>query len=344
MMLSKPFRNASSVLASYFIAAVALALLASAFAGGAHAQVSNGTSAGPQPTLTDPATREAVRELVSELDDTQVRALLIERMTKEVDRRAAERISQETRGLGEIARDHFHALGRYIDDAIAKVPQIRGGIETAWSNFVGERGDRSVMWFLLSLSACLILGTAAAVGGQRAAGRLDNGVIPAIKPESLAAEAKIAFLTLLARLLPVATFVAAAGVANIVFNGSFPADYDVTGRIISAAAWTGLTVAVARFALSPTLPEWRRCPVASSATDFLVWRIGLAAVLFNFGLGFALWLDRFGSAFSETRFGFWVGVALHLLLIATIWQARRGIRSIVAGSAEICMVRPRVAR
>ena len=127
VMLSESYRNPNRALASCFLTAVALTLLAAAFAGSAQAQASNGTSAKPKSTLTDPATREAVRELVSELDDTQVRALLIERMTKEVDRRAAERVAQETRGLGEIARDHFHALGRSIADAIAKLPKIPSG-------------------------------------------------------------------------------------------------------------------------------------------------------------------------------------------------------------------------
>jgi small-conductance mechanosensitive channel len=334
-MSKKRVNKAVSALVAAALTVFSLSLMTTSFPGGAHAQTADGKSGKSKAALSEPTTREAVRELLSELDDTQVRALLLERMTKEVDRRAAERVGQEARGLGEIARDRFRALGRYIGDAITKLPQVPAGTVKAWSNFMDQRGDRSVMLFLLSLLACLLLGTAAAFGGQRTASHLERGVAETIEPDNLAAEAKIASLTLLVRLLPIAAFLAAAGISNLVFNGSFPVDYNVTGRIISAAAWTGLTVAVARFALTPTLPEWRHCPVASRATDFLVWRIGLTAALFNFGLGFALWLDRFGSAFSETRFGFWIGVAVHVLLIATIWQARRGISSIVAGSAEI---------
>ena len=317
------------------VAPLALTVIVAAFAVGAHAQAPSDKSAKPQTILAEPATREAVRELISELDDQQVRSLLVERMSKEVDRRAADRDDQEIRGVGEIVRHSVHALGLYIRDAGGKLPRIPDGIAKAWSNFFDERGDRGVIWFLLSLTACLLVGAAAAFGGQRGAELIDNGVKKAIELENFAAEVKIAFLTLLAHLLPVATFLMGAEGANLLFNGNFPVDYEVAGQIISATAWTGLTIAGARFALSPTLPEWRRCPVARGITDFLVWRIGLAAGLFNIGVGFAVWLDRFGSPFSETRFAFWIGVALHLLLIATIWQARHGLRAIVAGSAEI---------
>jgi hypothetical protein len=43
------------------------------------------------------------------------------------------------------------------------------------------------------------LGTAAAFGGQRTASHLERGVAETIEPDNLAAEAKIASLTLLAR-------------------------------------------------------------------------------------------------------------------------------------------------
>ena len=333
-MLRKSIEKLTRVLATTVLAPLVLVLIATAVASGAQAQEPGGNSAKPQVTLTEPATREAVLEIISELDDKQVRSLLVERMSKEVEERAANRTDQETRGVGEMVRHYVHALGLYISDAVTKLPRIPGAVGKAWSNFIDERGDRSVIGFFLSLMACLLLGGAAAFGGQRVAARLGDGVKKAIELENFFAEVKFTFLTLLSRLLPVATFVVGAEGANLLFNGAFPVDYELAGKIISAVGWTMLMIAGARFALSPTLPEWRDCPVASDATEFLVWRIGLAAGLFNIGIGFALWLERFGSPFSETRFAFWIGVALHLLLIATIWQARHGLRAIVAGSAE----------
>jgi small-conductance mechanosensitive channel len=333
-MLGMSTGNILKALVGRVLFPLALMVMAAAFAGGAQAQAPGGKSAKPQTTLAEPATREAVRELISELDDQQIRTLLVERLSKEVDQRAASLAEQETRGIDEMVRQSIRALGLYVSDAVAKLPRIPDGVAKAWSNFTDQRGDRSVAWFFLSLIACLLLGGAAALAGQRATARLQAGVKNAIQLENFTSELKVAFLTLLIRLLPVAAFVVGAEGANLVFNATFPVDYGVVGQVISAIAWTGLTIAGARFALSPTLPEWRACPVASEATEFLVWRIGLAAGLFNIGTGFAVWLDRFGSPFSETRFAFWIGVALHLLLIATIWQARRGLRAIVAGSAE----------
>ena len=56
---------------------LAFLVIAAALAGGAQAQAPGDKSAKPQTTLAEPATREAVQELISELDDQQIRALAI---------------------------------------------------------------------------------------------------------------------------------------------------------------------------------------------------------------------------------------------------------------------------
>ena len=313
-----------------------LAVVAFGLVVGASAAVGQDKVAPAAQPIPEPMTQEAVRQLLSELDDTQVRALLLERFTKEIDRRAAEQTARDARSAGDIVTEYTRLLGIYLKDAVAKVPSIPSGIAKAWSNFTDQRGgERSLVWFFLTLVACVGLGGAAGLVGYFAATRLEQLFIKPIRATTFAQEIAIVTLTIIARFLPVATFVIGAGLGNLVLNEGAPVDHEVVGRVISAIAWTGIAIALARVALSPTLPEWRLCPVASGASEFLVWRIGIAAAIFNFGLGLAEWLDRFGSPFSETRLAFWVNLAAHILLMATVWQARHGIRSIVAGSAEL---------
>jgi moderate conductance mechanosensitive channel len=304
-------------------------------AGGVKAQVSADPSAKVNSAISAPQTKEAVRELLSELDDKQVRALLLERMKKEIDRRAVAIAARDRRDLGDIAADYARNLGTLLEDAAAKLPRVPSAFAKAWLTFLEKRGERSFIFFLVGLALCLALGAAGAVATARATARMTpdgavagdpHGLLEAVRPLVLAATVKF---------LPVATFAVAASVVNLLINTMVPLDYEVTGRIIAAISWIGLVIAIARLALAPTLPEWRHCPVASGASAFLVWRIGLAAAVFNIGFGLARWLNQFGSPFNETWFGLWVNLVLHLLLIVTIWQGRHGITSIVAGSARL---------
>ena len=113
---------------------LAFLMIAAALAGGAQAQAPGDKSAKPQTTLAEPATREAVRELISELDDQQIRTLLVDRLTKEVDQRAARLAEQETQGIVEMVRHYIRAFGLYVSDAVAKLPRIPDGVAKAWSN------------------------------------------------------------------------------------------------------------------------------------------------------------------------------------------------------------------
>ena len=196
-MLSKSTSNLMRVLVDAVLATVALAFMAVALAAASQAQAPIDKTAKPQATLSDPATREAVRELISELDDKQVRSLLVERLSKEVDQRAAKHADGEADAIGEVVKHYVHALGRYVSDAVSKLPRIPGGVSKAWSNFMDERGERSVVWFFLSVLACLLIGGAAAFGAQRAAARLENGVKNAIEVENFVAEETHDVFTLL---------------------------------------------------------------------------------------------------------------------------------------------------
>mgnify|MGYP001815375562 FL=1 len=142
-------------------------------------------------------------------------------------------------------------------------------------------------------------------------------------------------LGMAARFIPVVSFVIFAGLANLAVNANHATDTHFVARFIGTLAWIGLSITSVRIALTPTLKSWQACTVASEATDFLVWRLVLVAFVFNAGFGITRWLQIHGSDYRETWFAFWVNLAVHAILIVTIWQGRRGISAIVAGSDQL---------
>ncbi len=321
-----------------FIKSLALWLIVSlGAASGAWAQLlPDGTQNAVQPAtkISEPETREAVRELLSELDDKQVRELLLKRMSEAVDRRAKAIAARDAATLSDTARSYAHSLQNFIADAISKVPAIPNGFRVAWTNFMAQRGDRDVLWLWSSLILSLAAGLSAAFLARSPAASLERYAAHGTT-SSTVAEVGAVVLGIAARFLPLAAFVVFGGIINLVFNATHAADARFVAQVIATLTWIGLTITIVRVALTPTLTSWQMCPVASGATQFLVWRLGLVAFLFNAGFGVARWLQMHGSDHRETWLGFWVNLAVHLILIVTIWQGRRGISAIVAGSADL---------
>jgi small-conductance mechanosensitive channel len=316
---------------------LAALLLLFATTGSGWAQLSGaGTGDKPkaEPQITEPQTQEAVRELLSGLDDTQVRELLLKRMSDEVDRRARALAAENETSFTDTARLYARSLRTLIVDAVSKVPAIPTGFAKAWANFTEQRGGRDLISLWLGLAGSLAAGFAAAYFTRRPAASLER-YADTVETSGPLADLGSVVLGMAARFVPLAAFVIVAGLTDLLFNAAHAPDTRFTARIIATLAWIGLTIIVVRLALTPTLRSWRTCPVASEATEFLVWRLGLVAVVFNVGFGINRWLQMHGTDYRETWFAFWVNLAVHAILIATIWQGRRGISAIVAGSDQL---------
>jgi len=81
--------------------------------------------------ITEPQTHEAVRELLSELDDQQVRELLLKRMSEQVDRRAAALAAQNEVSFTETTHFHARSLRTFFADVANKVTVIPSGFQAA---------------------------------------------------------------------------------------------------------------------------------------------------------------------------------------------------------------------
>jgi len=312
-------------------------LLAAGAAAGALAASGAGagkTTAATEAEIPEPLTRAAVRDLLAELDDAKVRELLLKRLSEDADKRARELAAGTETSFRDWSRHQVQAFTGLIAAAVSKIPAIPGGIAKAWATFSATRGDRALSWLLAGLGLSLAAGLVAAWLSRAPAAALERHAASGHRTRPVADLASLA-LGVAAHFLPVAAFAGVATLTNLTVNAQHAPDADLTGRFIEALAWTGFVVTTARVALTPTLTSWQQCPVASGATDFLVWRLGLVALVFNMGFGLTRWMNLNGIAVGETWLGFWIALVFHGILIATIWQERRGISAIVAGSDRL---------
>jgi moderate conductance mechanosensitive channel len=295
--------------------------------------------ASPKIELPDPLTQQAVRDLLSELDDKQVRALLVKRLDSEIAERAKRIAKQDQRDLRAALRHSMSALGVFFADVIQKVPVIPSAIGESIARFQKLRGNVSFTHFWASLSACLIFGVLAAFGIARIAGDARERILRA-RPETSHEKIKWLGARFLLQISGVAVFWFVAEAFNLWLNANAMADGDTVSRAVSAIALTWLTVLVARFLLSPTAPELRLCSIDDRTAAGLTVRIGWIAALYSFGVGFVRWMTSVGTPLTVCWLGFWVNLAIHVAVGVTIWQYRHSITAMLAHSGTGDVTRP----
>ena len=283
-------------------------------------------------TIPDPSTREAAAALVSGMDDRQARALLLQKLGEDADRVAARATGRDTRTLGDLAKGYLDAAGAFLIDVVRKVPSIPAETARTLAHFGSSRGDRSPMLLWASLIASL------AGGGIAAwlAGRiwpLPLAALPTSDPGRWTS-ARSAALALVRRLALVGAFVVGAHLVNHAVNTGAESDRLTGMWVIAVVGWSAFAWTVIQFVLAPSRPQARLGIIEDTEARFLARRLMLAVLVFNIGFGFASWLNRFGLPFNAIWLGFWVNLVFHILLVATVWQGRRGIAQLCAGSTD----------
>ena len=119
-------------------------------------------TASETPGLPDPLTQEAIRDLLAQLDDQQVREILLLRLSEEADRRAQELAAMDQRDLDDIAEGYAVSLGVFLVKVVHQLPHIPSAIQWAFESFEVSREDRSLSGLIFSLILSLALGLAAA--------------------------------------------------------------------------------------------------------------------------------------------------------------------------------------
>ena len=285
------------------------------------------------PALPDDLTREAIRDLLSELDDEQIRTMLLTELDKQADARAAALAEQDQRGFLQVAEDWGSALGGFVLSAVLNVPQYPGAIGDAMEQFAEKRGDRPLWLFLAGVVAAiaggLILSRVVKWLLQGVHGRVLNTV-----PDGLGSRVKLLAGRFALQAVYLVVFLFSALLINRVINVGTPPDF-MTGRfIIQALAITLFAGMCAAFVLAPGRPHLRLCAIDDDSARFLTRRIMVIFGWSGFGVGFLIWLQVFGVP-MELRTGFWVALVYYGLMALTLWQARVAITAMVRGEGHV---------
>jgi len=288
--------------------------------------------AGQPSSLPENLSREAIRDVLSGLDDAQVR----ERLLRELDEQAAERaaaLAGETqRSALDVAEDWGADLGTYWLQAVTSVPELPAAISETAEVFDERRGEASLWQFFLGILAAVAGGFALATVVHRLVRRWEAR-IAGTAPEGLGERIKILVFRFGLETARLIAFLIGAFLINRVMNSDVPADF-MTGKfIIQAIGVTWFAALVANFILAPGRPQLRLCSVSDEAARFLTNRITLIFAWSAVGPGLYIWFGVFGMP-VEIRFGFWVALVFYGLMALTLWQARDAITGILLGEGE----------
>ena len=283
--------------------------------------------------LPEPLTRQAIRDVLSGLNDEEARELLLRELDRQVAAREAEIAAGEERTIGALLGGWALALGRGWTAAVRDTPSLPSSAVMTFDTFESRRGGASLWRLGGTLVLCLLAGVAAAFGARRltlrAEGRLD-----ALPASSLWSRIGIITGRFLLQGLRLLAFVVAAFLVDAVVNRSVPADSSVVRYLVGAAGWTWFAVMAARFVLSPTRPSLRLCTADDRTAWFLTRRIGIIFGWSAFGTGLFRLAWEHGWPFGLGSLGFWISVVFHGLMAVTIWQARAGISTMVRGHGD----------
>ncbi|MDG1970955.1 MAG: hypothetical protein P8I56_08280 [Paracoccaceae bacterium] len=140
---------------------IALMLIVAPVAGSAQMMLATGAGGGDEtaaPILLD--SPEAVREVVSQLSDAEVRKLLLERL----DAVAAESAAKETSAEGGFMDFGRRATGGVFEsviDAISRTPLIWDNQVTSFSNFHEKLGTKGIAFMLTVMALAIMAGLTA---------------------------------------------------------------------------------------------------------------------------------------------------------------------------------------
>jgi small-conductance mechanosensitive channel len=283
-------------------------------------------------TLPDDLTQEAIRDVLSGLEDQQIRQMLLAELDKQAEARAAALASQDQRGFLEVAEDWGTSLGGLFLSSFKSIPVYPGAIGDAMNTFSERRGDKPLWLFFASVVLAVGGGLALSRAVRYLLGGVHNRVLKST-PQGLGSRVKLLLSRFGLQSLYLVSFLIGGLIINRLFNMETPPDF-MTGKfIIEAVAITLFAGMCAAFVLAPKNPELRLCATDDASAKFLTRRIMIIFGWSAFGVGFLIWLEVFGLP-QNLRTGFWVAVIYYGLMALTLWQARDAISIMVRGEGQ----------
>ncbi|MEO0378816.1 MAG: mechanosensitive ion channel domain-containing protein [Pseudomonadota bacterium] len=321
-----------------------LILTACLFAAGASAQslvpmTGTGTSEPDVTTLPDPLTPEAANALISRLSDSDVRALLLDRLNAQ-----ASEAEESAAGVSEFL---YHATTGALDtvlESVRRVPLMFTRQGEAFASFYGFLGMSGMLSLALALAGVIAAGAA----GELLFRRVVRPwlVLPAHVNANAGTRETVSLL-----FKRLASQVGAVGaffvVTAIVINTIVPEFYRPFMAVVAPMmiVLPRLAAAFTRFLMAPDNPAYRIVHTDDVTAKAMVFHM----FWMSFLIGSTFFILSFNAANGvpggETRLGFWLNLALHVYLAIVIWRYRRGLVSMMRGAEpDVSPMEERIAR
>ena len=292
------------------------------------------------PALPDPLTPEAVRGLVAELSDHEVRTLLLDRLDAVASRTAA----AQSVSAGHAVRTSLVEVSDSIETALLGSPDLLDGLRRGFGNFLEPRGWSGVGRLVGLTVLALVLGFAAerivirlrdTWRGRHAddlPDSLGHLLILLVRRAFFEATGLIAFYYVthyaLGRFLPTEAPPGEPGIRHA-------SDFLVATTFFTyVVMWPRALLLVNRFISAPYEPRLRLIHVDDWTARYLYRNLAIALGLWGF-LGFIIpFLATHGVRVAELRLGFWLTLTVYSILMYITWRTRPGLRMMMRGDND----------
>jgi len=276
---------------------------------------------------------DAMKELVSKLNESQTAALveLIELLNAPADENGA---SPAAKGPGGIAiiKQWLSDFGSNLKRHLQSFPQMAASLGKSVALIFQGREAGGNLIFLLLFAASIGVGVAAEWLFKRST-RDKRERIRQSRPDGLIETLRILWSRAVIEIGGVIVFTVAAMIA---VNFLLTADNDyflASAFILSFILMVRLTSAVMHFILAPRRPELRLVYTDTWTAQFIERNIIMIAGFAGFAFFLNAIMLQYSIAHMDTS-RFWIGMSLHIWLIFIILKAHKGLTQMIEGDDE----------
>jgi small-conductance mechanosensitive channel len=288
-----------------------------------------GDQASKPPTLPEPLTREAIRELVARLSDAEVRQLLV----AQLDKAATPDTTQPGAGMSAaMMAGHTDRLRARIGAVLRAAPTVPGELWAAVNRY--SAGGRSGQLAIV----CGFFAVLLAIGGlvEWLVGRLLADVRQRLRAggeDTFGAQAGRVLLRLLLDLLLLLVFLATVVGVFLAFYHAHGPSRELFITLLMATVQVRVAIILACLLLAPRAPDQRLLPFADAGARGLYRGVVGLVVLYGLMQVLAGFMQRWGVSPDARLFVVTGGrILLVAMLLFTVWRYRAAIADRIRGA------------
>ncbi|MEL7132256.1 MAG: mechanosensitive ion channel domain-containing protein [Pseudomonadota bacterium] len=267
------------------------------------------------PDLPEPLTEETANALISRLSDTEVRALLLDRLNAQAAAEGAENADEIDDFLYHLTFGAFEQ----ITIAVQRLPLLfteQARAFTTFGNFVGANG-------LLAIAGYLVMVLIGAFAIEFAFRRLIRSwlVLPPRTGEAQSIRAALVPLIkrLTSEIISVLVFmIAASQITRYAVPGYYHPFFMLVGPWLIGLP--RLTAAVGRFFMAPKAADYRIVTASDATARAMVFHMFWLGMVIGIGQVIVPFNAANGVPVGETRIGAWINFAVHLYVALLFWR------------------------